>query len=374
MEKKIMYVGLDVDDKNFTAALIASDTGELFNFKTKPQFSSLRKKLSKFEGKGYQIKLCYEATYIGFSLKRQLDETSIYCDVISPSQIPELASDRVKTDRLDSEKLAKYYKAGLLTVVHAPTKEDEDDRRLIRSRHSLKRNSQSLKKEILSLCRAYGKNYKQEVEKVKTYWTQVHRKWLSSLASNETEDFGFRKALEGFLFVLDSYESAIESLNTEIETKAKSEKYKKRVEALGCIRGLSTLSAMTLITEIGDVKRFAHPNKLVSFSGLDISEYSSGGKVKKFGITKMGNKRIRTALVEACQRANKPVVISRSLKERRKGKNLKFISLGDRCMRRLKKKSNNMLYAGKPINKIKVACAREMVGFIWESLNLAEVA
>ncbi len=84
------------------------------------------------------------------------------------------------------------------------------------------------------------------------------------------------------------------------------------------------------------------------------------------------DKNFTAALIGSGQRANKPVVISRTLKERRKDKDLKFISLGHRCMKGLNKKLNMMLYAGKPINKIKVACARKMVGFIWESLSLAE--
>ena len=101
-----MYIGLDVDDKNFTASIIAENTGETLGFKSRPSFEALHKKLKPFLKEGYELRVCYEATYIGFSLKRQFDKAGIHCDVIAPSMIPEIASNRVKTDRLDSEKLS----------------------------------------------------------------------------------------------------------------------------------------------------------------------------------------------------------------------------------------------------------------------------
>ena len=91
-------------------------------------------------------------------------------------------------------------------------------------------------------------------------------------------------------------------------------------------------------------------------------------------MSKMGNSRIRTSVVEACQKANKIPQISKRLKDRRKRTDPKYIEIADRCMKRLYKKSTRMLYAGKPINKIKVACARETLCFVWESLNLAAAA
>ena len=126
---------------------------------------------------------------------------------------------------------------------------------------------------------------------------------------------------------------------------------------------------MVLITEIGDVRRFKHPKQLTSYCGLDVSEYSSGGKEKKFGITKMGNRRIRTSIIESCQRLDRVKLLSKRLKAHRVGQDLKVIDIADRCTKRLKKKSNNLLDLGKHRNKVKVACAREFLGFIWETLH-----
>jgi hypothetical protein len=102
---------------------------------------------------------------------------------------------------------------------------------------------------------------------------------------------------------------------------------------------------------------------------MDIREYSSGGKSHRFGITKQGNCYLRTAFIEANQRAYRTTKLSREIKARRANANPEYITIADRCLKRLSKKGNRLLDAGKHPNKVKVACAREMIGFVWESLK-----
>ena len=126
-----------------------------------------------------------------------------------------------------------------------------------------------------------------------------------------------------------------------------------------------------MITEIGDVKRIAHPRQLVSWVGMDIREYASGGKSTRLGITRQGNRYLRTTFIEANQRGYRSASLSKDVKARRAKSAPEYVAIADRCLRRLNKKGNRLLLAGKHPNKVKVACAREMVGFIWESLNQA---
>ena len=167
----------------------------------------------------------------------------------------------------------------------------------------------------------------------------------------------------------DSFDNRIKEYNDEIEKISDQADYKKKKDALCCFRGIDTLSAMGLILEIGDVRRFENPRKLCSYAGFDVREYSSGGKEKKFGITKMGNQRIRTIAVEACQKASCYYAISRRLKVARNGQPEKIIEIADKCMRRLRKRYFNLQNAHKHTNKIKVACAREFLCFIWAALK-----
>jgi transposase len=166
-------------------------------------------------------------------------------------------------------------------------------------------------------------------------------------------------------------EQRMGDFNRQIEELAGSEKYKKRVRALTCFRGFDTYSALSLVCEIGDIRRFAHPKQLVSYAGMDICEYSSGGKERKFQITKVGNRFIRTVTIEANQRFDLPPQVSTHLKRRRALCEQKHIEIADRCMMRLHKKATRLKYKSKPHNKIKTACAREMLGFVWESLMKA---
>jgi len=129
-------------------------------------------------------------------------------------------------------------------------------------------------------------------------------------------------------------------------------------ETVTCYKGIKHLFALTIITEIGNIKRFPHPRQLVSWIGMDIREYSSGGKHNRFGITKHGNRYLRTAFVEANQRGYRTNRIGKDLKARRAQTVPEWIAIADRCLHRLNKKGNRQLLAGKHPNKVKVACAR----------------
>ena len=363
--RKLLYVGIDVDDKSFHGAGLCDETGEVFEFKCKPTNKALLTKLRRLEKKGFKLKTCYEATYIGFSLHRFLESEGVDNTIIASSLIPELASDRVKTDRLDSLKLAKYFAKDLLTAVYVPDSEDEEVRDFIRSRSFLVDQRSALKRHILSASRRYGLDYKNE-SKGKHYWTGMHLDWLDKKL--KTLGASASNNIKLLLNQYDDLSQTIDQYNDEIEKLSEGERYKKKKEALCCFRGISTMSAMTLITEIGDVKRFNHPRKLTSYAGLDVREYSSGGREKKYGITKMGNKRIRTTVVESCQRSSMEYRVSKRLKAARKDQPEEIIEIADRCMKRLKKRSNHLQRQNKHINKVKVACAREFLSFTWEAL------
>lgn len=366
MGSNLLFVGVDVDDNSYRGSAISESTGEIFEFRSAPSAVHLTKKLKSFRDQGYLIRVCYEATYLGFSLYRALMKQGFECVVIAPSLIPELASQKVKTDRLDAEKLARYFKAGLLTAVHVPNEKDEDVRDLLRTRALFVEQSVELKNYILSLCRRMGWDYKQESQK-KNHWTDHHVRWLEQKI-NQSEGPRARN-LALLKSRLDHVLETIAKYKEIIGELASAPQYKKKVEALNCFRGLSTLSSMTIVTEIGDINRFAHPRSLTSYVGLDVVEYSSGGKERKYGISKMGNRRIRTTVVEACQLALRTPKINRSLRSRRKDVNENVVLIADRCMERLHKKGSRLLAKGKHRNKVKVACSREMLGFLWEALR-----
>jgi transposase len=369
MQKKILFVGLDVDDKHFHAYAIFEGETEGSAFKVKANAGLLLKAMEKFVADDVIFRFCYESTFSGYHLCRVIRAAGHECEIIAAGLIPELSSDRVKNDRLDAEKLARLFMKGLLTNIHIPEEEDEFDRTLIRSRLYLADQTKGLRRHIIAIAKQIGWNYRQDCGEDASYWSEGHRKWLRNHVKEAPEAVKINFHL--LLSHLDHLESHLEDYEKKITGIANTKKYKERVKSLSCFRGIKVLSAMTIITELGDIKRFPHPNKIVSYCGMDIAEYSSGGKERRFSMTKMGNRHLRRILIEACQSANKTPVLSYELKKRRVGATLEQRAVADRCMWRLKKKANQMYFKNKPVNKIKAACAREMVGFIWESLRLS---
>lgn len=367
--KDILYVGIDVDDKALHLCGFNPLSGELFELSCKPNNSALLVKLKQLESKGFILKTCYEATYIGYSLHRFLISHKVDNMIVASSLIPYAPGVKMKTDRLDCRKLAQYSAKDLLTSIYIPDTQDEQVRDLIRSRGFFVNKRSSLKRHILSTSRRYNLNYRQE-SGGKQYWTARHVDWLTKKVKEVGRVIGLN-----LQFQLDQYRyltEGIERYESEILELSRLKKYQEKCKSLSCFRGISTLSAMILITEIGDIRRFPHPRCLTSYVGLGVKEYSSGGKEKKFGITKMGNSHIRTVLVEACQSSGKSYVLSRRLQCLRSGQPSHLIELSDRCMKRLRKKSLNLQRSHKHINKIKVACARELLSFIWEMLMKIE--
>lgn len=371
MKQGIFFIAIDVDDNSFHGCGVNKETGEVREFACRSSIGHLDKKLAGFKEDCLEMKICYEATYLGFSLCRALEKKGYFCEVIAPSLIPEMPGKQIKTDRIDSKKMAIYYSNGQLTGVHVPTLAEEMARDLVRSRKFLGRQMSKFKLHILSACRRVGINYHEgEGNQKKHYWTQEHRVWLAKkIKEQENCDLTFN--ITTLIKQLDQIAETIELYDVEIIRLAERVEYKEKVSALCCYRGMDVLTAMTLTTELGDIKRFEHPRQLCSYAGMEIVEYSSGGHQHQYRMSKMGNKNIRTSVIESCQTARQIPKISKSLKVRRQDVNLKYVEIADRCMNRLYVKSKKLLSRGKTANKVKVACAREMLCFVWESLRAA---
>lgn len=163
MKNYVHYIGLDVDDQAFHACVFSSMTGEVREFKTKANASNLLKALKKQIPDLIKTSLfAYEAGHLGFSLMRDLEKRGVTCKVIAPTSIPKCPNERVKNDRLDSQKLAILMESNAITYVEPPTEEEEANRQLVRARSDIVIQASSVKRKILSLCRTLGIDYAQE--------------------------------------------------------------------------------------------------------------------------------------------------------------------------------------------------------------------
>ncbi|MGB5741704.1 MAG: transposase [Sedimenticolaceae bacterium] len=181
MNQNIVYVRIDVDDVRYHGSALNPSSGEILDFQSRPTLKGLVGQLEKvreYFGEA-QLKLCYEASYVGFSLQRDLQDRGYDCAAVAPSSIPRRAGKSVKTDRIDAAELAEFFANGLLTIVAAPAAELEQDRDLLRSRQQLMQQQGALRRHIQSLLRRNGLHYKAETQH-KTLWQTHHYGWLQS--------------------------------------------------------------------------------------------------------------------------------------------------------------------------------------------------
>ena len=105
--KNLLYVAIDVDDNSYNVGCYCPENNWSTHFRCKPEGAALVKELRKLQKKNYHIKTCHEATYVGYSLHRYLENKGIASMVVAPSLIPVIPGKKVKTDRLDCLKLCQ---------------------------------------------------------------------------------------------------------------------------------------------------------------------------------------------------------------------------------------------------------------------------
>lgn len=254
------------------------------------------------------LQLCYEASSVGFSLQLDLKGRGYHCDVVSPWSIPRRVGKSMKTDRLDATELAEFYANGLLTVVTQPDPGVGQDRDLLRSRQQLIQLQGLLSRHIGSLLRRDGLHYKAETAR-KTHWQTHHYGWLDRTIKGCSGSLRVNLGL--LVRQLKSFDGILAAYGEEVETLAATGRYRESVTELTCYGGTKNLFELTMITEIGDAKRFEHPRQLTSWMEMDIREYASGGKSNRLDVNRRGNRYLRKAFVEANQRGYRTTKLSK---------------------------------------------------------------
>jgi transposase len=318
---------------------------------------TLEKLLGKLQRQGSTLRVCYEAGPCGFGLARRLLELGIDCQVIAPSLIPKRSGDRQKTDRRDAAMLARLHRAAELTPVQIPEQSDEALRDLCRARtdavNDLRRTRQQLQALLLRLgCPYPGK----------TSWTLAHERYLRALV---LPNAAHQNLLEESVQALGAAKERVERITGRIEALARDWRLWPAVEALMCLRGIRSLSAILFLSELGDLSRFAHPGKLMAYLGLLPSEHSSGESVRKGSITKCGNAHVRWILIEAAQHYCRPPRVSRALRARQQGQPRRLVEISWQTQNRLYRRFRTLSARDKVRQKIVTAMARELAGFLW---------
>jgi transposase len=348
---------MDVHSTSVHAVVLAGDQVEPESEQSLPyDFAKLRRPFQRLLRRGPVI-AAYEAGCMGFELARFLEDLNVPCVVAAPGKLPRKPTDRIKTDRRDALKLARLLRSGELDAVRIPSRDDEAVRDYLRARGDLRADLMATKHRLQKFLLRHGQLYPGDL------WTKAHREWLQHL------DLGSARLIQTFecyLAVLLDQEERLRGMDADIKAMATSPRYLLAVSKLRCLRGIDYLTALSLVCEVGDFKRFATAAHFMAFLGLVPREHSSGTKRLQGGITKTGNTHLRRLLVEAAWHYRYGSPPSKQLRERRAGQPPEVIAYANRAMARLHRKYMRLVMDKNRKSQVAVtAVARELAGFVW---------
>jgi transposase len=346
-----VVVGLDVHARSIRLAAVRAD--ELLEERTLPYDEEAVERVLR---RWPEVRCCYEAGPTGFGLQRHLVERGIDCLVVAPGLVPQRPGDRVKTDSRDARKLARLLAGGLLQAIHVPSRELEAARDLVRAREDARLDRMRDRHRLSKFCLRHGRMLPT------SSWTVVRRRWLSE---QRFEFAAQQQTFDSYVHTVDLVDARIAQLERAIRETAEQEPCRQLVARLRCLRGIDTLTALALVAEIGDFHRFKTAEEFMSFIGLVPSERSSGEQRRQGSITKVGNSHVRRLLVESAWHARRRPKVGYELARRQRGQDAAVIERAWRCQQRLYQRWQRMAGRGKPQQKIVVACARELAGFVW---------
>jgi transposase len=346
-------VGLDVHARSVAAAAIDGVTGELRQARLTPSHDHIRSWVEQFDG---PVAVAYEAGPTGFGLYRALTAAGVRCVVAAPSKLQRPPGDRVKTDAKDAVHLARLLRLGEITAVTVPSVDQEAARDLVRAREDCRGDLMRARHRLSKLLLRQGIVYSGGQA-----WTGVHDRWLRR---QRFDNRGTTMAFESDYEAVTAITARRDRLETAIAQLAAGSEFTPIVHRLGCLRGISTLTAFALAVEIGAWDRFTG-SSIGSFVGLVPSEHSSGASRVQGSITKTGNTHVRRLLVEAAWHHRPAYRPGKVMRDRWDLADPAARARGDAGNRRLHQRWVQFNLRRKRPVIANVAIARELAGWCW---------
>ena len=288
-----VFVGIDV--AKLRNAVAVADGGRNGEIRYLGEFdadeASMRRVVKRLADKHERIMFCYEAGPTGYGLYRLIRSMGHECIVVAPSLIPRRPGDQVKTNRRDALGLARLLRAGELTSVWVPDESHEAMRDLVRARTAAVETQRVHRQHITSFMLKHGRVFPR-----KKHWSMRYMRWLQE---QHFEHPAHQIALQEMVEALRVASERIKRIEAAIEEFVPSWSLEPLVRSLQALRGVDMIVAVTFAAEVGDVTRFENPRQLMGYLGLVPSERSTGASVRRGGITKAGNSRVRHMLVES---------------------------------------------------------------------------
>jgi transposase len=354
-----VFVGLDTSKLKISVAVAEEGRqGEIrFLGEIDNTPEAVRRLVNKLAGRHSELLFCYEAGPTGYGLQRQIAALGHECAVIAPSLIPKRPGERVKTNRRDALTLARLHRAGELTAIWVPDPGHEAVRELVRAREAAMEDLREKRQHLQSFLLRHGRIFPGRKS-----WTRAHARWLSELIFDHPAQY---LVLREYRQAIEDAEARLARLTQQVAEVVATWSMAPVVEAYQALRGVALLTAVTFVAEIGDVRRFESPRQLMAYLGLVPCESSTGERVRRGGITKAGNTRVRRVLIEGAWTYRFPARMSRLLQERQEKLPQIVRAIAWKAQVRLCARYRRLMAAGKRQTVVSTAIAREMAAFLW---------
>jgi len=346
-------VGLDVHARSVVACGLDGQTGELYERRLTPDHREIFAWIRTLPA---PVAVAYEAGTTGFGLARFFTAAGIECVVAAPSKLQRPPGDRVKNDMRDARHLARLLHLGQIVDIAVPSVEQEGARDLVRAREDCRRDLMSARHRVSKLLLRQGVVYYGGHA-----WTKVHDTWLRA---QHFEAPGLQLAYESAYDAMLAAVDRRDRLDTAIAAMVENSAYTPVVTRLGCLRGVSTLTAFGLAVEVGDWQRLTG-RSIGAYLGLVPTEYSSGETRSQGSITKTGNGHARRLLIEAAWHHRPQYRPSADLRRRWDKASPEARARGQQANRRLHNRWVGFDVRRKRPALANTAIARELAGWCW---------
>jgi transposase len=358
MKDSTFWVGMDVHADSVTVSVFSAKGSEpVERFEVVPDDRGLARLLKRLKARGSKVRCVYEAGPCGYELQRYLSRRGVVCEVAAPSLVPRRPGERIKTDRRDADKLGRLYRAGELALVAAPDPKLEALRDLLRAREDAGEDLLRRRHRLSKFLLRHGHRYRDGQN-----WTQRHWSFIQSI---RFADPHAQAVLEEYLIALDEQLEQVRRFDRLIEEASKKPEHAAKANRFKALRGVGTITAMTILSEAGDLRRYPKASQFMSATGLVPSEHSSGSQRRQGAITRSGNAHLRRVFVEAAWHYRHRPAPSLTIRRRRDGQPGPVLAIVRRADCRLNGKFRRLTARGKRPNEAVVAVAREFAGFVW---------
>src|SRR5256712_3172366 len=290
-----IYVGVDVHLKSWQVTVMTEQlTHKTFSQAPKPE---VLQQYLRQHSPGGTYHSAYEAGFCGYWIHNQLKALGIDSMVVNPADIPTTDKEKVqKEDARDSRKIARSLRSGTLTPIHVPLAQTLEDRCLVRTRATLIKDLTRYKNRIKSFLYFHGIELATPFTKIQTHWSKRFMTWLENIDMPEQSS---KMALQIMIAEAKHLRASVLQLSRQLNALSKTTVYQQPVTLLRSIPGIGLLTAMTLLTELERMDRFANMDQLCSFIGLIPSTHSSGEKEGTGDLPRRGHAVLRSALIES---------------------------------------------------------------------------